>query len=213
MRKVRRIISKLILWATGAVAMIILWRLWMMTAYQKFTFTAEDVPPQKVAIVFGARVMENGYLSSMLYDRVETAVQLYQAGKVQKLLMSGDNPTVYYDEPTAMMNYAIARGVSAEDIQPDFAGRRTYDTCYRAKAIFQLDEVILVTQNFHLSRALFTCRALGIDAVGVPADLQPYGIRSLAWSQAREILASARAFPDVILRHPSPVLGDPIPIN
>ena len=182
-------------------------------AYQKLTFTAEDVPPQKVAIVFGALVMGNGYLSPMLYDRVETAVQLYHAGKVQKLLMSGDNPTPFYDEPTAMMNYAISRGVPAKDIQPDFGGRRTYDTCYRAKAVFQLDAAVLVTQNFHLSRALFTCRALGLDTVGVPADLRPYGVRALTWSQGREVLASAKALPDVILQRPAPVLGDPIPIN
>jgi uncharacterized SAM-binding protein YcdF (DUF218 family) len=139
--------------------------------------------------------------------------QLEKSGKVQKLLMSGDNPSAFYDEPTAMMNYAIARGVPAEDIQPDFAGRRTYDTCYRAKAIFRLDSAVLVTQDFHLPRALFTCRVLGIDAVGVVADLQSYDVRSLAWSQGREILASAKALPDVILQKPAPVLGDSIPIN
>lgn len=88
-----------------------------------------------VAIVFGARVYANGYLSAMLRDRVETAVGLYHAGEVRKIIMSGDNSSEAYNEPAAMMAYALSRGVPAEALQPDFAGRRTYDTCYRAKEI------------------------------------------------------------------------------
>ena len=92
-----------------------------------------------MALVLGARVYANGRLSGMLRDRVETAVALYKAGKVQKLLMSGDNSSLEYNEPDAMMAHAVAMGVPPEDIQPDYAGRRTYDSCYRASAIFQVE--------------------------------------------------------------------------
>lgn len=91
----------------------------------------------------------------MFRDRVDTAIDLYKAGKVQKLLVSGDNRFANYNEPGAMMAYAIAHGVTPADIQPDYGGHRTYDTCYRAQAIFQVQEAILVTQAFHLPRALY----------------------------------------------------------
>ena len=96
------------------------------------TSRSTSAPNEQAAIVYGARVYPSGRLSGMLRDRVDAAVALYMAGKVDKLLVSGDNSTAEYDEPGAMMAYAIAQGVSAEDIQPDYGGRRTYDTCYRA---------------------------------------------------------------------------------
>jgi SanA protein len=132
-----------------------------------------------------------------LRDRVDTAIDLYRAGKVQKLLMSGDNQIAEYNEPADMMAYAITQGVPAQDIQPDYGGRRTYDTCYRAKSIFQVDAAILVTQQFHLPRALFTCRALGINAQGVVSELP----------------ALVVALVDVVRREPPPVMGEPIPIQ
>ena len=197
----------------GLAACLWLWSWWVNWYYSRFIFAPEDLSSGQVAIVFGARVYPDGRLSAMLRDRVETAVLLYHAGKVQKLLVSGDNRFADYDEPGRMMAYAIERGVPAEDIQPDYAGRRTYDTCYRARAIFQLESVVLVTQEFHLPRALFTCRSLGLTAVGVPADLQPYHRRSIAWSTVREIPASLVALLDIIRREPAPVLGEPIPLN
>ena len=98
---------------------------------------------------------------------MDTAAQLYFSGKVEKLLMSGDNRFVDYNEPEAMRQYARSLGVPEEAIVLDYAGRRTYDTCYRARDIFGVQSAILVTQNFHLPRALFTCNALGIRATGV----------------------------------------------
>ncbi len=196
-----------------AVALVLLWR-WVIVRYAaRYTFSVDDAPVRRVAIVFGAQVRPNGTLSFMLQDRVDTAVQLYRAGKVQKLIMSGDNRFEYYNEPAAMMAYAIEHGVPAEDIQPDYAGRRTYDTCYRARDIFQVDAPILVTQDFHLPRAIFTCRALGLDAVGVSADRRAYSWKTLVWSNGREIPAILRATLDIILRRPAPVLGEPIPVN
>lgn len=180
--------------------------------YHKSIMLPAQAPTARVAIVFGALVYPSGRLSPMLRDRVETAVQLYQAGKVEKLILSGDNRFVDYDEPGAMMAYAQARGVPRSALQPDYGGRRTYDTCYRAKAIFGLDAAILVTQEFHLPRALFTCQQLGLDVVGVAADLQPYSQRALAWSTLREVPARLTALLDIIRRAPPPVMGQPIEV-
>lgn len=170
-----------------------------------------DVPPRRVALVFGAGVWPGGTLSHILADRVDTAVDLYHAGKVQKLLMSGDNRFINYNEPQHMKEYAMSRGVPEEDIVLDYAGRRTYDSCYRARAIFGLNEIIVVTQNYHIDRALFICNGLGVDAVGVVADRRSYTKGRQYW--LREIPAMLLAWWDVVIAHPLPVLGDPIPIE
>ncbi|MCB8923110.1 MAG: YdcF family protein [Ardenticatenaceae bacterium] len=188
-----------------------IWRKGVQWWYGRSIYTPDTAPNHQVAIVFGAAVYGNGRLSPVLMDRMDTAIQLYHDGTVQKILVSGDNSTTNYDEPGAMMEYAIQRGVTPDDVQPDYAGRRTYDTCYRAREIFQLDSAILVTQQFHLPRALFTCQRLGMDVVGVAADLQPY--RDARWYEVRETLATAVALWDTIRQQPAPILGEPIPIN
>jgi len=185
------------------------WRL-LPWWYRADMLTPATAAPRPVAIVFGARVYGNGRLSSMLRDRVESAVQLYQQGQVQKIIMSGDNRVADYNEPDAMIAYALARGVPPEALQPDYGGRRTYDTCYRAREIFQLESAVLVTQSFHLPRALFTCGQLGLDVTGVIADRRLYSRRSLTWSKMREIPATLVALVDVVLQRPAPVLGEPI---
>ena len=178
---------------------------------QPRTFSAADVPARRVAIVFGAGI-RNGQPSPVLRDRVQTAANLYFSGKVEKILMSGDNRYVDYNEPEAMRQYALTLGVPDEDIVLDYAGRRTYDTCYRARDIFQLDSAILVTQDFHLPRAIYLCNMLGVDGVGVPADIQYYRkISRLIWN-VRETLAIFGAITDVMYVKPIPVLGDAEPI-
>ena len=147
----------------------------------------------------------------MLRDRVDTAVDLYKRGAVQKLLMSGDNSRVDYNEPDAMATYAIAQGVPAADIQPDYGGRRTYDSCYRARDIFHVKSAIIVTQAFHLPRALFLCDQLGVQAVGVAADRNRYDPRSIAWSETREVPALLGALYDAIRKAPPPILGSADP--
>ncbi len=174
------------------------------------TYSPEQVPHARAAIVFGAGLTADGSPTAVLEDRVKTAAALYQAGKIDKILMSGDNRFIYYNEPGAMKSYALELGVPDEDIVLDYAGRRTYDTCYRAREIFRLTEAILVTQQFHLSRALYTCKSLGIEVVGVPADLRPY--RDDGYWYIREIPASLIAFIQVHLTRPEPVLGDQEPI-
>lgn len=163
------------------------------------------------AIVFGAGYLPSGRLSTALADRMDTAIELYEAGKVNKLLLTGDNRFANYNEPAAMASYAQTRGVPREDLVLDYAGRRTYDSCYRARFIFGLDSAVLVTQEFHQPRALFTCDRLGLDVVGVVSDRHSY-IRG-PWYRLRELFALARAWFDVTLVRPLPVLGDPIPVD
>ncbi len=183
--------------------------------YRGRTYTPETVPHRRVAIIFGARVYPGGRLSAMLADRVATGADLYHAGKVDMLLMTGDNSTLDYNEPGAMRHHALELGVPDEAIVLDYAGRRTYDSCYRARDIFGVQEAVLVTQNFHLDRALMICNALGIDAVGVFADYQrPWGYSrtSLTYSRIRELPAMVVALLDIITR-PTPILGEPLPID
>ncbi len=185
---------------------------WLHWRSAPYTTTTEKVSPSRVAIVFGAGLWRDGSPTPVLRDRVATAADLYFQGKAQKLLFSGDNRFVNYNEPGAMKHYALSLGVPEEAIVLDYAGRRTYDTCYRAKAIFGIRQAILVTQRFHLPRAIYTCRALGIDAVGVPADRRRYPTGPYLYWNLREILASARALLDLHLIHPQPVLGRYEPI-
>ncbi|MBL8099189.1 MAG: YdcF family protein [Anaerolineales bacterium] len=184
---------------------------WMFA--QPRTYTVEDVESTHVAIVFGAGLLRDGSAGPVLSDRVQTAVALYQQGKVQKLLMSGDNRFIEYNEPEAMRQYALERGVPDEDIVLDYAGRRTYDTCYRAKEIFQVDEAILITQEFHMPRALFLCNWFGIDSNGVEANNRYFLKRSRAYWNFRELFATFQAMWDVLITKPLPVLGEPEPIN
>ena len=165
-----------------------------------------------VAIVFGAGLWRDGTPTPVLRDRVETAANLYFDGKVEKLLMSGDNRFVNYNEPEAMRQHALTLGVPDDAIVLDYAGRRTYDTCYRARDIFGVDSAILVTQGFHLPRALFLCNMLGVEGIGVPADIQYYRKISRAVWSFREVLATLDSINDILYKKPLPVLGDPEPI-
>jgi SanA protein len=175
-------------------------------------YTSSDVPTRRVAIVFGAGLWRNGSPTPVLADRVTTAANLYLAGKVEKLLMSGDNRFVEYNEPEAMRQLALSLGVPYEAIVLDYAGRRSYDTCYRAKAIFKVDQAILVTQAFHMPRVIYLCNRLGVDSIGVTSDVQYYRKSTRLYWNIRELSATLAALWDVHLGHPIPVLGDPLPI-
>lgn len=170
---------------------------WMQRAARGSIYRdVEAVPRRRVAIVFGAQVLPGGRLSNALAYRVDAAIALYRAGKVETLLMTGDNRTPEYDEPTAMRDYAVARGIPAGAIVLDHAGLRTYDSCYRARSVFGVrpDEAILVTQEYHLPRALYTCGNLDVRAIGfaarpfvgpraVEAERREHPARWLAWWQ------------------------------
>jgi SanA protein len=176
------------------------------------TYTTDTVPARRLAIVFGAGLRRDGSPTMVLGDRVDAAAELYFAGKVEKLLMSGDNSTIYYNEPEAMRQYAIKLGVPDKDIVLDYAGRRTYDTCYRAREIFQVNKVILVTQAFHLPRALYLCNKLGVDSVGVASDRNYYRKITRFFWNFRELPATLTALIEVHITRPLPILGEPEPI-
>ena len=175
------------------------------------TYSESAVPTRRLGIVFGAGLWRDGSPTPVLQDRVETGAKLYFAGKVEKLLMTGDNSLVNYNEPEAMRQYALKLGVPDSAIVLDYAGRSTYDSCYRAQAIFGVKQAILITQPFHLPRALFLCNALGLDGVGVEANNRVYRPFSLFFWNFRELPATMAAFVAVITR-PLPILGDPEPI-
>lgn len=168
--------------------------------------------PPLIAIVFGAGLRQkNTEPSAILYDRVFTAVELYRAGKVRKLVMSGDNSSKDYDEPTVMKETAMELGVPAENIVLDYAGRRTYDTCYRAKEIFGIKRAVLVTQEFHLPRAVYLCNALGVESVGIKADRRQYARpRRLAF---RETFSIFGAWFDLNIYAWKPISGKKEPIQ
>ena len=210
----RRLFILGILLAVMVSALMVGSRVYASLRYQDRIYDASSVPARPVAIVLGARVLSSGQPSAMLKDRVAEAAALYFAGKTDVLLMSGDNRFADYNEPETMRQTALQLGVPDSAIVLDYAGRRTYDTCYRAHDIFQVDSAIVVTQAFHLPRALMLCNELGIDAIGVAADVQRptgYWLPSMISSQMREFPATSMALVDLFTR-PMPVLGDPLPI-
>ena len=202
--------------AAGLIALLVAYLInnRMQTQFSdKIQTSITEIPtenPPRVAIVLGARVWENGELSPVLYDRIITAVELYRAGRVKKLLMSGDNPSENYDEPTAMKAVAVKLGVPASDVVLDFAGRRTFDTCFRAKEIFGISKAIIVTQKFHQARTLYLCNNLGVDSVGIAANRRTYEGENY-WT-IREFFSRASAWMEINLISLNPIGGRKEPI-
>jgi SanA protein len=170
-----------------------------------------EAPQKRVAIICGAGLRRDGTPTAMLRDRVLTGAELYFSGQVEKLLMSGDNRFADYNEPESMRQFALSIGVPDEAIVLDYAGRRTYDTCYRAKAIFGVENALLVTQGFHLPRAIFLCNMLGMDTLGVEAIHCYWNGSPFVWD-VREQFATVAAFLDLYVSNPLPVLGAPEPM-
>jgi len=173
--------------------------------------SASEVPEVEAIVVLGAKVHPNGQPSGILIDRLDTALELYQQGKSKRFLLSGDNGRVDYDEVNGMKEYLESKGVPPEAIFLDHAGFDTYSTIYRAKEIFQVKKVALVTQEFHLKRALYIAEKMGIEAYGVSADRYIYP--KMAYYQLREMAARNKAFWYVQVFRPEPkYLGEAIPI-
>lgn len=172
----------------------------------------EKMDKREVAMVLGARVFEDGTLSTVLEDRVQTGIDLYKAGKVKKILFSGDHGNPVYDEVKAMMDYALNQNVPIEDIFLDHAGFRTYDSFYRARDVFQVKSMYVITQKFHLNRSIYIGRKLGIDVLGVPSDKQPYLNHWM--NHVREFLARVKAYMEIhIFPHPPKFLGPKVDIT
>lgn len=159
-------------------------------------------------VVLGASVLPSGQPSKILQDRLDDGVALYFAGAAPKIIMSGDNGTASYNEVRAMKNYAIAQGVPSEDIFCDHAGFSTYESMYRAKYVFGVNRLVIATQTYHLYRALYAARALGMEAVGVASDYRAYEGQPLFSS--REVLARTKDFFKVMAQPPSKFVGESI---
>lgn len=148
-------------------------------------------------------------MSSVLEDRAVMAINLYKQGKVSKILMSGGNPTVTNNEVDPVRKFLIANGIPASDIFLDHAGFDTYSTMYRARTVFKVTSAIIVTQEFHLPRAVYTARSLGIDAYGLVADRGTYSFKNYL----REFLSRPNAFLDILIHRLPKYLGPSFPIT
>ncbi|MGB7685263.1 MAG: ElyC/SanA/YdcF family protein [Solirubrobacterales bacterium] len=169
-----------------------------------------EVPAAEVAIVPGALVNPDGTMSMMLADRVRQAARLWHAGRVEKVLVSGDHHTWAYDEPDTMRKALVRMGVRPRDVFEDHAGFDTWATMVRARSIFEVRDAVVITQGFHMPRALFLAGEAGIEATGLTSDLHPYGIQG-AKSDVREVFSRVKALADVTLDTPA-MAGRRIPI-
>jgi SanA protein len=168
---------------------------WLLDrGYQERIFTSAEAPDRPVAIVFGAGLRRDGRPTTVLADRIATAVQLYHSGQVSKILVSGSARADGYDEAGSMQVYAHELGVPAKDILTDSGGDRTFLTCLRARELYGVESALLVTQRYHLPRALILCDAIGIHADGVASDLRTY--RAGRFWALRESFATLRALWD-----------------
>jgi len=176
--------------------------------------TPDEVAERKdtdCILVLGCAVYGRDVPSQMLADRLKRGVELYDMGAAPKLLMSGDHGSVYYNEVGTMKDYAVQAGVPSSDVFTDHAGFSTYDSMYRARDIFRARKIIIVTQRYHLYRALFIARALGLDAYGVSSDYQTYAGQS--YREVREIAARDKAFAYCIFKPAPSLLGNAVPIS
>ena len=161
-------------------------------------------------MVLGCLVKADGRPSDMLQDRLQRGVELYHKGAAPKLLMSGDHGRVDYDEVATMKQYAIDSGIPSENIFMDHAGFSTYESIYRAKEIFQAEKILIVTQEYHLYRALYIANRLGLEAYGVSSDYRTY--IGQAMRDFREMLARVKDFGTCIIKPKPTYLGEAIPI-
>ncbi len=183
---------------------------WTRVASSGHVHRAADAPSAPVVLVLGAGLTPDGTPSPYLAGRLDVAATLVGSGKAEVVLVSGDNRFTTYDEPTAMQDYLVARGIPAAKVMRDFAGRDTYDSCVRAREVFGVDRVLVVSQGYHLPRAVAICRAVGLDAEGV-GDWTGERYRDV-WlrGEVREVPAAVKAVVDVVSRR-DPVLGPPEP--
>lgn len=163
-------------------------------------------------LILGARV-DGTYLSHMLEDRVKTGISLYELGSAPKILMSGDHGQDDYDEVNAMKDYAKEQGVPSEDIFMDHAGFSTYESLYRARDIFGCKKIIIISQEYHLHRAIYIAGYLGLEAYGVDGQLRPYAADTNIYNTVREFLARNKDFIYVRFDPKPTYLGEAIPIS
>ena len=186
---------------------------YMVKATEKNIFTADTFKNDEKAdciLILGAGV-KDGKPKPMLRDRLLTGIELYKSGAAKKIIMSGDHGRADYDEVNVMRAFALEQGVSAEDIFLDHAGFSTYDSVYRAKNIFGAENIIIVSQKYHLYRALYIAKKLDVKAAGVSANLNTYG--GQLKRDIREIIARDKDFFKCIVKPEAEIMGDKIPLD
>lgn len=190
-----------------------------INCYVKWRASDNILTPEEAAsltdvdciLVLGCFVRDNGVPSDMLEDRLKRGVELYNIGAAPKLLMSGDHGRTDYDEVDAMKRYAVDAGIASEDVFMDHAGFSTYESMYRAKEVFQAKKIIIVTQKYHLYRALYIAEKLGLEAYGVASDYRNYSGQTSR--DVREVLARVKDFGTSLFKPEPTYLGDAIPIS
>jgi SanA protein len=181
------------------------------TSNDHIYYNLNQVPKSQTALVLGAQVYKNSTMSPIFQDRVQTAYELYQTQKVNKILVTGDNSTAHYNEVSVAKKYLIEKGVPEKDIFLDHAGFDTYDSMYRARDIFQVKSMTIITQEFHLYRAIYLAHSLDHNAIGFASNKQPY--KAIRYYKFREKLANIKAFLNVNLKSKPKFLGEVIPIE
>lgn len=218
MEKKRRILMAVVTLVLTVVILIsstvVVLNIYVKTVGGKYIVTAEeakDYAPTDCILVLGCGVNEDGTPSAMLRDRLEKSVELYFTGVSDRIIMSGDHGKTDYDEVNVMKQYAIDRGVPSEKIFMDHAGFSTYESIYRAKEIFQVRNMVVITQEYHIYRALFLCEKLGVTAYGVTADYYIYAGQGSR--EIREMLARCKDVVTSITKPEPTYLGEAIPVS
>ena len=218
MKKIWKVITTIISLVL-VLALLAVGGVFVVDAYVKDQVAEKIITPEAAAemedvdciLVLGCAVKEGGEPSAMLHDRLLRGVALYKAGAAPKLLMSGDHGQEYYDEVATMKQFAITEGIASEDVFMDHAGFSTYESVIRARDVFQAKKIIIVTQEYHLYRALYLAEKLGLEAYGVSADYREYSGQGMR--EVREILARAKDFVFSYLEPEPTYGGDVIPIS
>ncbi|WP_307858118.1 SanA/YdcF family protein [Cellulomonas fulva] len=199
-------------WGLGIAAALVVLLLvpfaWVQAVGQAHLRTLETVEETPVALVLGAGLRPDGSPSTYLRRRLDAARVLYDAGTVQAVLVSGDSGSVGHDEPTAMRDYLVENGVPTQDVVLDYAGFDTHDSCVRAHDVFGVDRAVVLTQDYHVRRAVFSCVAAGIDTQGVGVSSASVRPRQAVEWRLRELPASSKAWWDG-LTHADPAYGGP----
>ncbi len=204
-------LSRVLLGGAGLVALaLVAGNAYVLGADSESTGEVGEVPRVEVAIVPGALVEPSGEMSAMLAARVEQASRLWHAGRVEKVLVSGDHGSWAYDEPGTMRRALVRGGVDPEDVFEDHAGFDTWSTMVRARVVFEVDEAVVVTQGFHMPRALFLAEEAGIEATGLTSDPRDWGSQGRK-NSVREVLSRVKAVADVVVGTPA-LAGPRIPI-
>lgn len=183
-----------------------------VAAYENMDSVLAEEEPYDAVIVLGAKVYSDTSVSAVLRDRLLAGYEVYRRGYASKIIVSGDHGQEGYDEVVAMKTFLMELGVPREDIFMDHAGFNTYDSMYRAKEVFCVKRAVVVTQEFHIYRAVYLGKQLGMEVVGVSSDLDNYV--NMTYNQVREMLARTKAVWDAeIIKRPSQYLGKQIPVQ